>query len=158
MSLLTIEKMDIIQAYKQFPTHSDSINHLEEVRWNGEPTCPYCNSKKATKYKSSHRYQCTNCNTAYTVTVGTIFHRTHLDLQKWFLAITIVLNAKNGYSVRQLGRDSEVTKDTAWRMFVQIRKAFIETPELLEGIVEAGETFIREKNKNPHNGKKKDDL
>lgn len=146
--------MNIIQVYKQFPTQEACIAHLEQVRWNGEPTCPYCNSKKATPYKGTQRYQCNTCKTAFSVTVGTVFHRTHLDLQKWFLAIALVLNAKKGYSARQLGRDIEVTKDTAWRMFMQIRKAFVEAPELLEGIVEADETFIGGKNKNRHNDKK----
>lgn len=146
--------MNIIQVYKQFPTHDDCIKHLESVRWNDTPVCPYCKSTKQTPVIKESRYHCNTCNTSYSVTVGTIFHKTKLDLQKWFLAISLVLNAKKGYSARQLGRDIEVTKDTAWRMFMQIRKAFIEHGELLEGIIEADETYIGGKNKNRHNDKK----
>ncbi len=146
--------MNIIQVYKQFPTHQDCIKHLENVRWNNTPICPYCKSTKQTPVTKESRYHCNGCNTTYSVTVGTIFHKTHLDIQKWFLAISLVLNAKKGYSARQLGRDIEVTKDTAWRMFMQIRKAFLEQSELLEGIIEADETYIGGKNKNRHNDKK----
>lgn len=86
--------------------------------------------------------------------VGTIFENTKLDFQKWLLAITLILNAKKGISSRQLARDLEVTKDTAWRMQMQIRKAMIEHSPLFEGIVEADETYIGGKNKNRHKDKK----
>lgn len=146
--------MNIVQLYKQFPTQQDCIKHLENVRWNGTPVCPYCNSTKQTPVVKENRYHCNSCNTSYSVTVGTIFHKTKLDLQKWFLAVSLVLNAKKGYSARQLGRDIDVTKDTAWRMFMQIRKALVEQHELMEGIIEADETYIGGKNKNRHKNNK----
>lgn len=146
--------MNIPQLYKQFPTQQDCIKHLEEVRWSGVPTCPYCNSKNQSPLPKENRYHCNTCNTSFSVTVGTIFHKTKIDLQKWFLAVSLVLNAKKGYSARQLGRDINVTKDTAWRVFMQIRKSLVEQKELMEGIIEADETYIGGKNKNRHNDKK----
>jgi len=90
------------------------------------------------------RHHCNNCNTSYSVTVGTIFHHTHLPLQKWFVAISLVLNAKKGIAARQLGRDLNINKDTAWRMAMKIRNAMTQYAqrELLTGIVEADETYI----------------
>lgn len=146
--------MNIIQVYKKFPTQVDCIKHLEKVRWNNVPVCPYCTSTNQTALPKENRYHCNRCNTAYSVTVGTIFHKTKCDLQKWFLAITLVLNAKKGLSSRQLARDIEVTKDTAWYMLMRIRKAFTEYGELLEGIIEADETYVGGKNKNRHKDKK----
>ena len=146
--------MNIIQIYKKFPDQKACIAHLEKARWNNEPVCPYCKSKKQTPALKESRYHCNTCNTSYSVTVATIFHKTKVDLQKWFLAITLVLNAKKGISARQLARDIEVTKDTAWYMIMRIRKAFTEYGDLLEGIVEADETYIGGKNKNRHSDKK----
>lgn len=146
--------MNIIQIYKQFPKQQDCINHLEKVRWNNEPVCPYCQSKNQSPLKKENRYHCNNCNTSFSVTVGTIFHKTKADLQKWFLAICLTLNAKKGMSARQLGRDIEVTKDTAWYMMMRIRQAFQEQHELMEGIVECDETYVGGKNKNRHKDKK----
>jgi transposase-like protein len=146
--------MNIIQIYKQFPTEQHCIAHLENARWKGEPTCPYCKSKQVSSVEKENRYHCNTCNTSFSVTVGTIFHNTKLDLQKWFLAITLVLNAKKGISSRQLSRDIEVNKDTAWRMLMQIRKSMVHDGEMLQGIVEADETYIGGKNKNRHNDKK----
>lgn len=146
--------MNIIQIYKQFPTQQDCVNHLEIVRWNNEPTCPYCKSKKQTPMKKENRYHCNACNTSFSVMVGTIFENTKLDFQKWFLATSLVLNARKGISARQLARDIEVTKDTAWFMLMRLRKAMIEYGELLEGIIEADETYVGGKNKNRHSDKK----
>ena len=107
--------MDIITIYEQFPSDNDCMNHLESVRWPDGPRCPYCGSDKATARPKEHRYHCGKCNTPYSVTVGTIFHDTKLDLQKWFVAYPR-LNAKKGISSRQLSRDIRVNKDTAWYM------------------------------------------
>ena len=146
--------MNIIQIYKQFPTKQDCYKHLEKVRWNDAPKCPYCKSKKQSPLKKEDRYHCNTCNTSYSVTVGTIFENTKLDFQKWFLATSLVLDAKKGISARQLARDIEVTKDTAWFMLMRLRRAMIEYGELLEGIVEADETYIGGKNRNKHANKK----
>jgi transposase-like protein len=143
--------MNIIQVYKQFPTHADCLNHLENVRWKGKPTCPYCKSASSTPLPKEQRHHCNTCNTSYSVTVNTIFHKTKVDLQKWFLAISLVLNAKKGISARQLGRDLEVNKDTAWYMGMRIRRAMREDYELLNGIVEMDETYVGGKG---HGGKR----
>jgi transposase-like protein len=136
--------MDIVTVYETFPTNDDCIAHIEKVRWGNAPTCPYCKSHKQTPMPKQKRYHCNNCNTSFSVTVGTIFHHTHLPLQKWFLAISIILNAKKGLSARQLGRDLHVNKDTAWRMAMKIRQAMTQAEQrkLLTGVVEADETYI----------------
>jgi transposase-like protein len=91
-----------------------------------------------------NRYHCNNCNTSYSVMVGTIFENTKLDFQKWFLAISLVLNSKKGISSRQLAKNIEVTKDTAWYMLKRIRKSMFEFGGFLQGIVVADETYFGE--------------
>ena len=142
--------MNIIEIFKKFPTQNDCIKHIESVRWKSKSVCPYCKSDRTTKAEKRHHCNC--CNTSFSATVGTIFHHTHLDLQKWFLAITLMINAKKGISSRQLARDIEVNKNTAWRMQMQIRKAMNEHETLLKGIVEMDETYVGGK---PRKGDKK---
>lgn len=136
--------MNIIKIYKTFPTQESCLEYLEQVRWKGQPTCPYCKSTNSTSAPKEQRHHCNNCNTSFSVTVGTIFHKTHLDFQKWFLAISLILNAKKGISARQLARDLEVNKNTAWYMAMRIRRAMNERwhRELLHGIIEMDETYI----------------
>jgi len=146
--------MNIVQVYHQFPTQESCLEYLEIVRWKNKPNCPYCKSGNSTPLPKEHRHHCNNCNTSYSVTVGTIFHKTHLDFQKWFLAVSLILNAKKGISSRQLSRDLEVNKNTAWFMEMRIRRAMSERyqRELLQGIVEMDETYVGGKPRNP-NGK-----
>lgn len=144
--------MDIIEIFKRFPTQDHCLDHLETVWWAGKPICPYCNSNRVSSLKSEHRHHCNNCNTSFSVTVSTIFHNTKLPLQKWFLAVALTLNAKNGLSARQLARQIRVNKDTAWRITMKIRDAMAEDKQrtLLSGLVEADETYISGK---PRKGK-----
>jgi len=136
--------MNIIEIFKKFPEQEDCISYLERVRWEGIPKCPYCGSDNSTPLPKEQRHHCNNCNTSYSVTVGTIFHRTHLPLQKWFLALSLILNAKKGISARQLARDIDVHRNTAWRISMKIREAMSQRyqRELLTGVVEMDETFI----------------
>ena len=136
--------MDIVSIFEQFPTQADCIAHLERVRWPDDPICPYCGSYGTSPLPKEQRHHCNACNTTFSVTVRTIFHHTHLPLQKWFLAIALMLNAKKGLSGRQLARDLQVNKNTSWRIAMQIRKAMSEAEQrnLLTGLVEADETFV----------------
>jgi transposase-like protein len=88
--------------------------------------------------------------------VGTIFEDTKLALPKWFLAISIILNAKKGLSSRQLSRDLGINRNTAWYLQMRIRKAMQEgdDQDLFKGIVEVDETYIGGKKAN-HSKKKR---
>lgn len=138
--------MNILEMYDRFPTQESCIAHLEKARWgNGKPVCPYCGSQNTAK--AQHRHRCYDCKTSFSVTVGTIFHRTHLPLQKWFFAILLMMNSKKGLSALQLHRDLKVNKNTAWRISMQIRKAVTQANQrdILSGIIEMDETYIGEK-------------
>lgn len=147
--------MNIVRIYQVFPTQENCLQYLEQVRWSGQPTCPYCKSKNSTAMPKEYRHHCNNCNTSYSVTVGTIFHKTHLDLQRWFLSVSLILNAKKGISARQLARDLDVNKNTAWYMGMRIRKAMCERwhRELLQGVIEMDETYIGGKPRKGYDGK-----
>lgn len=134
---------------RRWPDQEAAIAHLEKVRWDGKPWCPYCGSFKvcahASKDKNLPRWQCQDCRSAFSVTVGTIFHHTHLPLQTWFLALAIMLNAKKNVSNAQLGRDLGLPYKTAWSLALRIRNAMSTDPaqlKLFEGIVEMDETYI----------------
>lgn len=146
--------MNIIEVYKRFPTQDDCLSYLEQVKWNGKPHCPYCGSFSNTPMKNERRYHCNTCNISFSVTVRTIFHKTKVDLQKWFLAISLILNAKKGIGSRQIARDISVNRNTAWYMGMRIRRAMYEqqSRELLQGIVEMDETYIGGKPRRGANG------
>jgi transposase-like protein len=146
--------MSIVSTLKKFPNQEACIAYLEQARWNGKPVCPYCNSENTNHLPNQLRHHCNGCRKSFSATVGTIFHDTRLPLQKWFLAIDLILNAKKGLSSCQLARDLDVRQATAWSMGHRIRKAMKQDTGLLSGIVEMDETYVGGK---PRKVAKKDD-
>ncbi|MGB7443829.1 MAG: aldo/keto reductase [Coleofasciculaceae cyanobacterium] len=118
-------------------THKDYLAYLEKIRWDGTPKCPYCESTNSTAIKKENRHHCNTCFNSYSVTVGTVFHKTYVDLQKWFSAIPLVLNLQEAISARKLAKKIGVNKNTACYMIARIRKAIKEEPELLQKVIEA---------------------
>jgi transposase-like protein len=127
--------MTISQIYKKFPDHKACIKHLENAHWKNGAVCPYCGSSQSSPLPLEQRHHCNICNTTYSVTVKTIFHNTKIDLQKWFLGISFILNSEKEISVRQLARGVKVDKNTAWFMSVKIRKALLTNGDFLRGII-----------------------
>jgi len=144
--------MNIIQIFERFPDQEACIAHLERARWNDVPKCPYCGSEYTYPIRSELRHHCNDCRKSFSVTVGTIFHHTHLPLQKWFLAISLILNAKKGIASRQLARDLELPVKTAWFLNMRIRQAMLADSDFLKGIIQMDETYIggKPRPKNEH--------
>ena len=149
--------MNIIQIFKLFPTQEDCIRYLEQIRWRGEPQCPYCKRRKnyPLNHKGQYRHHCNNCQRTFSVTVNTIMHDTRIPLQKWLLAVSLIANAKKGISSRQLARDLELPVKTSYSVSQRIRKALLgQKSPFLQGIIEIDETYIGGKPRYPGNNKR----
>jgi transposase-like protein len=127
--------------------------HLEALRWLNGPVCPHCGMvegiARVEGTKKAHRtglYYCNGCKGQFTVTVGTLFERSHVPLHKWVLAYHLLLASKKGMSSHQLHRMLGVTYKTAWFMSHRIRESLRDPkPEGLGGtgkVVEADETYF----------------
>ena len=151
----------VIQMIKTLNTDEACREHLERLRWNGEPICPHCGSQRPNHYRLKYDgifkglYKCKDCRSRFTVTVGTIFHGSQIPLHKWFLAIYIFSSHKKGISSVQLAKDLDITQKSAWFMLSRIRSSFKSNVEFqFEGLVQVDETFIGGKNKNRSKHKK----
>ena len=116
-------------------THEACLAYLEQICWNGQPQCPYCKSTNSTPIQKERRYHCNTCFNSYSVTVGTIFHKTHVDLSKWFEAINLVVQSTKKIQVLQLAEVISVNKNTASYMISRINRAISEEPELIQKIL-----------------------
>lgn len=149
--------MNILELNRKFSTPDKAVKYFEHVRWGDKVICPYCESHKTCQHyeKNKRRWQCWNCHKSFSVTVGTIFHHTHIPLNKWFVLMALMLNAKKGLSSCQASRDIGIQQRTVWSMMHRIRKAMTsDQAELLKGIVEMDETYLGGK---PRKGNDKDD-
>ena len=124
--------------------------HLEALRWPNGAECPHCNLIDATPLKGkAHRegvYQCNQCREQFTVTVGTVFERSKVALNKWLLCNHLLCSSKKGMSAHQIHRMLGVTYKTAWFMCHRLRAAMVTEPTGPLGgpdkFVEADETFV----------------
>ncbi len=136
--------MNLIELQKQFSTQRKCEKYLQSKRWPNGVSCPRCDTAHPYWIKDRHIWQCSSCRYQFSVTTGTIFHRSRTPLKKWFLAIYLMCQSKKGISARQLGRTVGVTYKTAWRMSHQIRQAMKHCifEDKLGGIVEVDDTYI----------------
>ena len=119
-----VEGMDLIRIFTRYPDHEACLEHLEKVRWADSPECPYCQSshvgRKADNGRQG-RWNCYDCGSSYNVLAGTIFSKTKIPLQKWFLALALMTNAKESLSSHQLARDLDLNQKSAWYLQTRIR-------------------------------------
>lgn len=102
--------------------------YLEKRRWPSGPVCPHCAAvNDATKLagKSTRKgvYWCNACQKPFSVTVGTVFERSHVPLTKWLMAADLITRSNNTIATQELHRLLGVTYKTALSMANRIREA-----------------------------------
>src|SRR6202048_5076134 len=108
---------------------------MEAIVWPQGPFCPRGGGfDRITPVKGGRPglRRCGPCKREFTVTVGTVFERSHVPLNKWFQAAHLMASSKKGISAHQLHRTLKVTYKTAWFMEHRLREAMrpLVTPPL----------------------------
>lgn len=148
----------LLDAVRYFSDPQVCFETMLPVKWpDGKITCPKCGGDRVGVVKSRRVLQCktVGCRKQFSVKVGTIFEDSPLGLDKWFVAVWCIANAKNGISSCELGRALGVTQKTAWFMLHRVRLAMkTKSFRKFTGEVEADETFIGGKADNMHKHKR----
>ncbi len=149
------QEMNLVNLMEQYSNEDSCREMLAKLRWHDGVQCPRCGNKSIRNSYTRDQYDCGSCGYQFSVITGTIFQDTHLPLQKWFIAIYLMIESKKGISANQMKRTLNVSYKTAWYLCHRIRAAMLtDMGKQLSGIVEVDETWVGGKKHNVGHGYK----
>jgi transposase-like protein len=134
------------EAVAFFSDAQKTFDYAVRLRWPNGVSCPRCGVAEHSFISTRRIWFCKSCKKQFTIKVGTIFEDSALGMDKWMIAVWMIVNCKNGISSYEVGRALGVTQKSAWFMMHRIRLAM--QRKSLGKIgghgkeVEADETFI----------------
>ncbi len=134
----------LVEARKEFSTQIKCEEYLARMRWANGVICPRCGATHPTFLKSRRKWQC-KYKYQFSVTAGTVFHKTHIDLPRWMMALWLMCHSPKGVSSKQIERELGVTYKTAWYLTHRLRKAMIadRLGVKLSGIIEMDDAVVK---------------
>jgi transposase-like protein len=154
MDAKTKQPKTLQQAIRYFTDEQVCIDTVAQIRWPNGPVCPACEHKEHYYLKTQKRWKCKECYKQFTVKLGTIFEDSPLGLDKWLVALWMLVNCKNGISSYEVSRALGVTQKSAWFMLHRLRLALqsgsISKLGSTGGEVEVDETYVGGRAKNMH--------
>lgn len=135
------------EAVSFFSDPQKTFDYAVSLRWpTGKVTCPRCGSTEHSFISTRKLWWCKGCKKQFTVKVGTIFEDSPLGMDKWMIAVWLIVNCKNGISSYEIARALGITQKSAWHMMHRIRLAMHNKDFVRLGgrgqEVEVDETFI----------------
>ncbi len=152
------EPKTLIEAIRYFADPDVALNTMVSLRWPNGVCCPTCGRTDVRFIKTRRIWECKEVHPKrqFSAKIGTVFEDSALGLDKWFAAIWMVANCKNGISSYEMARDLGITQKSAWFMDHRVRLAMKAGSIMkMDGEVEADESFIGGLAKNMHERKRK---
>jgi transposase-like protein len=146
------------QAIRYFSDEQTCFDTVAALRWPDGPVCPACEHKEHYYLKTQKRWKCKECYKQFTVKLGTIFEDSPISLDKWLIALWMLVNCRNGVSSYEVARDLGITQKSAWFVLHRLRLA-LQTGSITKiggsgAPVEVDETFIGGKARNMHKARR----
>jgi transposase-like protein len=151
------EPRTLLEAIKHFSDPDVALAQMVELRWPSGVHCPTCGRTDVRFIATRRIWECKEKHPKkqFSAKIGTLFEDSPIALEKWFAAIWMVANCKNGISSYEIARDLGITQKSAWFMDHRIRLAMrLGSIEKMSGTCEADETFVGGLAKNMHKHKR----
>ncbi len=146
------------QAIRYFSDEQVCIDTIAKMRWPNGPVCPKCGHGEHYYLATQKRWKCKKCSKQFSFKVGTIFEDSPISLDKWLVALWMLVNCKNGISSYEVGRALGLTQKSAWFVMHRLRLALQEQSLVKIGgegkPVEVDETFIGGAARHMHKAKR----
>lgn len=136
--------VNLVDFMSRFQTDEECREMLFQLHWPDGIVCPKCGCNHFFKLKTRKLHQCKNCGHQVSATANTIFHKSHIPLNKWFIAIYMTAHDKRGISAVKLSKDIGVSVCAAWLMLHKIRKAMGDQDSgyMLSKLVEVDDAYF----------------
>jgi transposase-like protein len=159
MDMANIPNPRTLQEAVEYFSDADRCQDYVVSRvWPNGVVCPTCGGKDVRYYQSVRRWECKNKHPRrqFSAKNGTVFTDSPLGLDKWLIAMWLVVNCKNGVSSYEIARALGITQKSAWFVNHRIRLALQAGHfDKLSGEIEADEAFIGGKARNLHLSERK---
>ncbi|MBU2513935.1 IS1595 family transposase [bacterium] len=128
----------------KYGTDEQCEKALFNTKWPYGFKCECCEHDSFCYIKSRQTFQCTRCKYQTSVKINTIFHSSKVPLSKWFLAIYLISQNKNGIAALSLKRQIGVSYKTAWSMKHKLMQAMSEkdAKRKLFGLVTIDDAYL----------------
>jgi transposase-like protein len=141
-------------AIQHFSDEQTCIDAVASMRWPDGVSCPACEHKEHYYLKTQKRWKCKDCGRQFSVKLGTIFEDSAIPLNKWLVALWMLVNCRNGVSSYEVARAVGITQKSAWFVLHRLRLALQGSGIVKLGgpnsTVEVDETYIGGKARNMH--------
>jgi transposase-like protein len=152
---------NLLEMGRYFTDPDVCVDFVAAMRWPNGAECPHCSGRKVSYLSSRRIWKCMakECHKQFSVKTGSVLEDSPIGLDKWLMAVWLVVNCKNGISSYEIARDLSVTQKTAWFMLHRIRLALRHGSwEKLGGSdggpVEVDETFVGPDPRKMHAGRR----
>lgn len=139
-------RVTTLQAFAaKFSSEAACAEHLASLRWPDGFRCDACDSRRSWHLSGRPRvFECARCGKQYSVTAGTVMHRTKVSLVEWFWAAWTLGEDKRGVSALRLSKMLGRRYETVWRLMHKLRTALGEDDSAfpLRGVVEVDECYL----------------
>ena len=150
-----------------------AVAFLERMRWGATPACPRCDSENVRKILGANDehaprflWRCYQCKTEkraeqFTWRIGSVAEDSRIPARCWTYALWRASTSKKGVAALEIQRQTGLSYKSALFLMHRIRygMGIVETSgrpdpdDRATGIVEADETYVGGKPRNPRKGK-----
>src|SRR5579863_963369 len=101
----------LLQVTRYFADLDVCVNFVASMRWPQGVTCPHCDGQRVSYLSSRRIWKCMakDCHEQFSAKTFSVFEDSPIALDKWMVAVWLVVNCKNGISSYEIARDVKVT-------------------------------------------------
>lgn len=138
--------LSMLEFFDLYGTQEKCEEAVRRWRWPQGFVCPACAGVEYCEFRRARRlyFQCCTCRHQCSLISRTIFESSKLALPKWFVAMHLITQSKNGVSALELKRHVGVSWPTAWLLKHKLLQVMFEREECrqLTGRVEIDDAYL----------------